>query len=79
MKFAVDIKQLPVGWKIKKLGEVCQLDKSQNVHENLPYVGMENIESNTAKFIGSTEAQSVKSSTFKFSNDGCVAKNGKLK
>jgi type I restriction enzyme, S subunit len=57
------------GWEISKLGEVCQVDKSQGSHKNLPYVGMENIESNTARFIGSTEPQSVKSSTFKFTNN----------
>jgi len=56
-----------VDWEIKKLGEVCQIDKSQGIYKNLPYVGMENIESNTARFIGLTEPQSVKSSTFKFS------------
>lgn len=41
-------------WEIKKLGEVCQIDKSQGIYKNFPYVGMENIESK-------------KSSTFKFS------------
>ena len=69
MHLTVDNGQLPMGWEIFKLGEVCQLDKFQSIHENLPYVGMENIESNTARFIGSTESKSVKSSTFKFSTD----------
>ena len=54
------------GWEVKKLSEVCQVDKSQGIHKNLPYVGMENIESNTARFIGSTEPQSVKSASFSF-------------
>ena len=62
----VDSGQLKVGWEVKKLGDVCQLDKSQGIYKNLPYVGMENIESNSARFIGSIEPQSVKSSTFKF-------------
>jgi len=55
------------GWQIKKLGDVCDFDKIQDIHRGLPYVGLEHIESHTARFIGSSEAQSVKSSTFRFS------------
>jgi type I restriction enzyme S subunit len=54
-------------WQVKKLGEVCSFDKIQGIYDNLPYVGLENIESNTAYFNGSIEPQSVKSATFKFS------------
>ena len=67
MQLIVNSGQLPVGWVVKKLAEVCQIEKSQGIYTDLPYIGMENIESNTARFIGSTEPQSVKSSTFKFS------------
>ena len=56
------------GWQTKKLGEVCAFDKAQGIHRHLPYVGLENIESHTARFIGSTEAQPMKSSTFRFSS-----------
>ncbi len=56
------------GWQTKKLGEVCEFDKQQGIYRNLPYVGLEHIESNTARFIGSLEPQTVKSSTFRFSN-----------
>lgn len=56
------------GWQTKRLGEVCEIDKSQGVHRGLPYVGLEHIESNTARFTGSPAAQTVKSSTFRFSN-----------
>ena len=69
MQLTVDSGQLPVGWEVKKLAEVCQIEKSQGIYTNLPYIGMENIESNTSRFIGSTEPQSVKSSTFKFSSN----------
>ena len=55
------------GWTTKRLGDVCKIDKAQGVNRNLPYVGLEHIESNTAKFVGSTDPQVVKSSTFKFS------------
>src|SRR5258707_967230 len=54
-------------WQIKALGEVCLVDKCQGIHRNLPYVGLEHIESNTGRFVGSTESVSVRSSTFKFS------------
>ncbi|HAX95029.1 MAG TPA: restriction endonuclease subunit S [Prolixibacteraceae bacterium] len=56
------------GWEIKKLGEVCSFYKKQNMHKGLPYVGLENIESNTGRFLGSLEPQTVKSLTFHFSD-----------
>src|ERR1017187_4264321 len=37
------------------------------IHKNLPYVGLEQIESNTGRFVGSTDPVHVKSATFKFS------------
>ena len=57
------------GWQTKTLGDVCTFDKAQGVHRGLPYVGLEHIESHTARFIGSSEAQPVKSSTFRFSDE----------
>ncbi len=57
------------GWQIKKLGDVCAFAKVQGIHRGLPYVGLEHIESHTARFIGSTEPQSAKSATFRFSNE----------
>ncbi|SNX60618.1 type I restriction enzyme, S subunit [Nitrosomonas ureae] len=57
-----------VGWKEEKLREVIEYDKSQKVHNGLPYVGLEHIESNSGRFLGNLEPQAVKSSTFYFSN-----------
>jgi type I restriction enzyme S subunit len=57
------------GWQTKKLGEVCDVDKRQGIYKHLPYVGLEQIESHTGRFIGSTEPVVVKSSTFKFSQE----------
>jgi len=57
------------GWQTKTLGDVCTFDKAQGVHRGLPYVGLEHIESHTARFIGSSAAQPVKSSTFRFSDE----------
>lgn len=54
------------GSQEKRLGEVCRFDKRQDFHSDLPYVGLEDIESKTAKFIGSLKPKNVKSSTFKF-------------
>jgi type I restriction enzyme S subunit len=56
------------GWQKKKLGDVCDFDKTQGIYRGLPYVGLEHIESHTARFIGSSEPQPVKSSTFRFSD-----------
>lgn len=60
---------MKVGWEVRKLGEVCKYDKTPNRKSNLPYVGLENIESNSGKFIGSLEPQKVKSLTFHFSDE----------
>lgn len=57
------------GWEVKPLGEVCKIDKRQGIYAGLPYVGMENIESHTARFLGTLTPQEVKSSTFRFSRE----------
>jgi type I restriction enzyme, S subunit len=56
---------MTTGWQTRKLGEVCAFDKAQGIYRHLPYVGLENIESHTARFIGSTDPQPMKSSTFR--------------
>ena len=58
---------MKAGWQVLRLGNLCEFDKSQGIHAGLPYIGLEDIESQTARFIGSAEPQIVKSSTFKFS------------
>ena len=55
------------GWRTEKLGNVCVVDKRQSIYKNLPYVGLEHIESHTGRFIGSIDLLGVKSSTFRFS------------
>ncbi len=57
------------GWEIKTLGEVCEMDKRQGLHQNLPYVGLEHIESHTGRFLGLMDPMEVKSSTFMFSTE----------
>lgn len=54
------------GWEEKTLGEVCEYDKNSNKRDDLPYVGLEDIQSNTGKFIGPFEPRSMKSLTFYF-------------
>ena len=56
-------------WQRKKLREVCTLDKLQGTHADLPYIGMEDIESQTGRFLGSNKPQEVKSSTFRFTSE----------
>ncbi len=57
------------GWEEKTLGEVCEYDKNSNKRDDLPYVGLEDIQSNTGIFIGPFEPRSMKSLTFYFNND----------
>jgi type I restriction enzyme S subunit len=54
------------GWKTVKLGEVARFDKFQGFHSGLPYVGLEDIESGTRRFIGSRADKEVQSTTFMF-------------
>lgn len=53
-------------WTMKHLSEVCVLDKSRYVGNPMPYIGMEDIESGTGKFLGSLIPEGVKSSSFRF-------------
>lgn len=55
------------GWQLARLGDVCSFEKEQGIHAGLPYVGLENIESGTGRFLGATNAVTVKSTTFRFS------------
>ena len=63
---------IPAGWRWARLGEVCKQDKQIITNGekigNLPYVGLENIESNTGSiYIDSLIADNeVKSTTFAF-------------
>ena len=54
------------GWEVKKLGEVCEYIKEQGNYNDLPYVGMEDIEPKTGVFIGDLTPKVVASSTFRF-------------
>ena len=54
------------GWRVARLGGVCSFEKEQNIHVGLPYVGLENIESGTGRFLGAENSVSVKSATFRF-------------
>ena len=49
-----------------KLRDVCKIDGARNLRRNIPYVGMEDIESNTGRFLGQLTPRGVKSSTFYF-------------
>jgi len=55
------------GWKKVRLGDVCAIQKTKHNGDPLPYVGLEHIESDTGKFLGSIAPLEVKSSTFRFS------------
>jgi len=56
-------------WEKKKLGDVMVQSKNQKNHINLPYVGMEDIESGTGIFLGSFDPKIVKSNTFYFNSE----------
>jgi type I restriction enzyme S subunit len=52
-------------WETKSLGEVCVFEKQLGAW-TLPYVGLEDIQSNTGKFVGTLSVEKVKSQTFRF-------------
>lgn len=55
-------------YRCVRLSDVCHYDKIKNTSPNLPYVGLEHIESNTGKFLGELTPTEVLSSTFHFSD-----------
>lgn len=55
------------GWKKVRLGDVCAIQKTKHNGDPLPYVGLEHIESDTGRFVGSIAPLEVRSSTFRFS------------
>lgn len=57
------------GWRTVKLGNLCSIEKKKYDGQHLPYVGLEDIESNTGRFLGATQPLSVKSATFQFSSE----------
>lgn len=61
----------------KKLREVVKPDTRRNIKDNLPYIGMEDIESGTGRIIFEPKVQNVKSTTFHF--DSSVVLYGKLR
>lgn len=63
-------------WQRKKLLDVCDFKVKKNT-KSLPYVGMEDVESNTGNFLGSLEVRGMKSTTAHFDID-CVL-YGKLR
>lgn len=54
------------GWKYKTFGEIIEIDTIRNTKNNLPFVGMEDVESHSGNFIGSRDPKEVKSTTFHF-------------
>lgn len=60
-------RHVAIDYRPFELGEVCYLDKSQATHTGLPYVGLEDIEAHTSRFLGRIEPTDVKSKTFGFS------------
>jgi len=53
-------------WKSARLGDVVSYEKVNGQGSNRPYVGMENISSETMEVVGSPEIPEKTSSTFKF-------------
>jgi type I restriction enzyme M protein len=50
-------------WPQYSLGQLVSIDKQQANHEGLPFVGLEDIESNSGRFLGKLQPKKVKSST----------------
>jgi type I restriction enzyme S subunit len=57
------------GWEVKTLGDVCEYDKTPCKSDDLPYVGLEDIQSNTGIFVGPFEPRKMKSLTFYFNDE----------
>jgi len=57
-----------MGWELHQLGDICEIEKQPFRDDKLPYVGLEDIEAHTGRFLGDLALKSVASSTFQFSN-----------
>ncbi len=55
-----------VKWETALLGDVCLIDKTKHNGDASPYVGLEDISSNTGEFLGGFEPTVMKSTTFRF-------------
>lgn len=53
-------------WSTRIFSEIASYEKKRYEGSGLPYVGLEDIESDTGKFLGSRRPKSVRSSTFHF-------------
>ena len=58
-----------VMWEEKALAEVCFVEKNRHKLDNISYVGLEDIESGTGRFIGSLRPRNAASATFTFTSD----------
>ena len=54
------------GWGLRRLGDVCAINKRKHDGSAKPYVGMEDIESGTGRHLGAKTPLAVKSLTFGF-------------
>jgi len=60
---------MKAGWQTKPLGDVVSIIKTQHRNEKpLPYVGMEDIASETGLYLGSLEPKKVKGGSFRFND-----------
>ncbi len=74
LSFPILNSELPQGWRWVKLGEVCMIDSNQvlpntDLVKELPYIGLEHIESGTGKVIGKIndkDGKLIESITFQF-------------
>jgi type I restriction enzyme S subunit len=57
------------GWALTALKNVCTIERTKHDGADLPYVGLEDIESHTGRHLGTTVPVSVKSSTFCFNKE----------
>ena len=64
-----EIVKIPRDWKVKKLGECCQLVKKQFIPSKddiRPYIGLEHIEQQTLKLIFLGSSGDIDSNKFEF-------------
>jgi len=56
-------------YPIKKIAELIEYETKRNTNNHVPYVGLEDILSNSGKFVGTKEPKEVRSTTYSFSPD----------
>ena len=66
MARTTSVSNIPKNWTTSSLSDVCEIEKITNTNQLLPFIGLENIQSNTGTLLNKEDGTKIKSNTFYF-------------